>query len=301
MKLRRKLLAAVSSLAVLTVLLTGCGNGAATEGSALKDTGTLILSVNPEIRIDYNKDGKVTALTGKNEDGEAIVSAYQDYIGKSCDDVLEDLIVEINEAGYFAYDIDGNKRNIVLQIEPGSVLPSDNFLNDMSASTQNAVKGLSLSSGVVTIDGDDYDPAYAKNGEPSPYITLEKAQEIALAQANVNAADAVFEDKEFDHDDGTPVFELEFTANGTEYEYDIDAVTGKVFKAEHKAISQTVTGVTDYNDTDYGPNNDGVTDYNDTDYGPNNDGVTDYGSTNYGDSNYDDGGSDYDGDSGYDD
>ena len=32
----------------------------------------------------------------------------------------------------------------------------------------------------------------------------------------------------------------------------------------------------DYDDTDYGPNNDGVTDYNDTDYGPNNDGVTDY-------------------------
>ena len=61
-------------------------------------------------------------------------------------------------------------------------------------------------------------------------------------------------------------------------------------------------GVTDYNDTDYGPNNDGVTDYNDTDYGSNNDGVTDYndtnygdhGNTNYGDTNYDDDGSDYD-------
>src|SRR5699024_12252877 len=65
-------------------------------------------------------------------------------------------------------------------------------------------------------------------------ITLEKAQEIALAQANVNAADAVFDDKEFDHDDGTPIFELEFMANGNEYEYDIHAVTGKVVKAEHK-------------------------------------------------------------------
>ena len=40
--------------------------------------------------------------------------------------------------------------------------------------------------------------------------------------------------------------------------------------------------MTDYNDTDYGPNNDGVTDYNDTDYGPNNDGVTDYNDTDYG-------------------
>lgn len=33
---------------------------------------------------------------------------------------------------------------------------------------------------------------------------------------------------------------------------------------------------TDYDDTDYGPNNDGVTDYDDSDYGPNSDGVTDY-------------------------
>ncbi len=338
MKLRRKLFAAVSSLAVvLAVLLAGCG-APAQEGTALKETGVLTLSVNPEIQLEYNRDGKVTALTGRNDDGKGIVEAYPDYIGKDCEDVLKDLIVEINEAGYFVDDIDGNKKNIVLQLEPGSVLPSDNFLADMSASTQEAVRGLELSSGIVTIDDDDYDPAYAKDGKPSPYITLEKAQEIALAQANVNAADAVFDDKEFDHDDGTPIFELEFMANGNEYEYDIHAVTGKVVKAEHKTAgtqggtpatgsgstnyndtdygpnNDGVTdyndtdygpnsdGVTDYDDTDYGPNNDGVTDYNDTDYGPNNDGVTDYndtnyddhGNTNYGDTNYDDGGSDYD-------
>ena len=295
MKTRRKLFAAVSSLAVaLTVLLTGC---AEPEGAALRDTGTLTLSVNPEIQIEYNRDGKVTALTGRNDDGKGIVEAYPDYIGKDCEDVLKDLIVEINEAGYFVDDIDGNKKNIVLQLEPGSVLPSDNFLADMSASTQEAVRGLELSSGIVTIDDDDYDPAYAKDGKPSPYITLEKAQEIALAQANVNAADAVFDDKEFDHDDGTPIFELEFMANGNEYEYDIHAVTGKVVKAEHKTAGTqggtpaTGSGSTNYNDTDYGPNNDGVTDYNDTDYGPNNDGVTDYNDTDYGPNN--DGVTDY--------
>ena len=264
MKLRRKLFAAVSSLAVAAaVLLTGCG-APAQEGTALKETGILTLSVNPEIQIEYNRDGKVTALTGRNDDGKGIVEAYPDYIGKDCEDVLKDLIVEINEAGYFVDDIDGNKKNIVLQLEPGSVLPSDDFLADMSASTQEAVRGLELSSGIVTIDDDDYDPAYAKDGKPSPYITLEKAQEIALAQANVDAADAVFDDKEFDHDDGTPVFELEFMANGNEYEYDIHAVTGKVVKAEHKTAGG---GSANYDDTDYGPNNDGVTDYDDTDYG----------------------------------
>ena len=56
--------------------------------------------------------------------------------------------------------------------------------------------------------------------------------------------------------------------------------------------SEAPVGASDYNDTDYGPNNDGVTDYNDTDYGPNNDGVTDYDDTDYGPNN--DGVTDYD-------
>ena len=196
MKLRRKIFAAVSSLAIFTAaLLTGCGSPEtpAAEGAALKETGTLMLSVNPEIQIDYTKEGKVIALAGQNEEGKGIVEAYPDYIGKNCDVVLRDLVEKINEAGYFVEDIDGNEKNIVLQLEPGSVLPSDHFLADMSASTQAVVKEISLSSGIVTIDGDDYDPAYAKGGEPSPYITLEKAQEIALTQANVPAEDAAGE------------------------------------------------------------------------------------------------------------
>ena len=326
MKLRRTFLVTVSSLALLsTALLTGCGSQqtaadnsiqtsteeiaaeapAETGSAALAETGILVLSVNPEIQIDYDKEGVVTAITGRNEDGKKIAEASQDEIGKNCDEVLKNLITEIHSAGYFVEDIDGHQKNIVVQIEPGSVLPSDDFLENMSASTQNAVKNLKLTSDIVTIDDDDYDPTYTTAEKLSPYITLEKAKEIALAQADVNAADAVFDDKEFDHDDGTAIFELEFTAGGVEYEYDVDAVTGKVLKAEHKGgaqtgsqtgsqtgtPAQTSTGSTNYDDTDYGPNNDGVTDYNDTDYGPNNDGVTDYNDTDYGPGN--DGVTDY--------
>lgn len=76
MKSRRKLFAAVSSLAVaITVLLTACG-APTQQGTALKETGTLTVSVNPEIQIEYNKDGKVTALTGRNDDGKGIVEVY---------------------------------------------------------------------------------------------------------------------------------------------------------------------------------------------------------------------------------
>ena len=123
-----------------------------------------------------------------------------------------------------------NKRNVVLQIEPGSMVPNGQFLEEMSVGAQEAIQGLALSSETVTISDDDYDQSYAKDNNPSPYITLAKAQEIALAQAHVAASEAVFEDKEFDHDDGTPVFELEFTAGGNKYEYDVHAVTGKIIK-----------------------------------------------------------------------
>ena len=54
---------------------------------------------------------------------------------------------------------------------------------------------------------------------------------------------------------------------------------------------ESLFGLTDYKDTDYGPSNDGVTDYDDTDYGPNNDGITDYDDTDYGPNN--DGCTDY--------
>ena len=309
MKMRKVLLAAFTSLTfTAAVFTTGCGsqeNGQvqeteikaeaeASQGEALADKGIITLSVNPEISIEYDKEGKVTAVTGNNADGEGIVSAYQDYQGKDCSTVLEELINRINEAGYF---IDGNKKNIVIQMEPGSVLPADDFLETISRDTQEAVAGLELTSDIVTIDDDDYDDDYAKGGEPSPYITLDKAKDIALAQANVNAADAVFEDKEFDFDDGIAIYELEFTAGGSEYEYDVHAVTGKVLKGEHHVAGQAVE------DTDYGPGNDGVTDYSDTDYGPDNDGVTDYQDTDNDDGNsgYDDQDDLDDGNSGYDD
>ena len=294
----KKFLTLTAAFVACAMLLTGCAQ--TTVPDAVDETvrqGQITLSVNPEIVLTYDENGSVIDLKGRNVDGESIVAKYPDYIGKDCDVVLADLTSLIKEAGYFIEDIDGNKKNIVIQIEPGSHIPNGSFLVDIeTAVSQSAESG----SNIVTIDSDDYDDRYTKQSQPSPYISLDKAKEIALAQAHLSAQDVQFSEKEFDFDDGLAIYELEFTSGGIEYEYDVDARTGRIIGAHNSAhtykddsdYGPLNDGVTDYSFTDYGPDNDGYTDYGNSDYGPNNDGVTDYDDTDYGPLN--DGITDYD-------
>ncbi len=315
MKLKNKLFAVTLALTLIVALLvTGCTPAedlasalalptGAQQAELAAEGGVLVLSVNPEIGVEYDRDGLVTGVTGRNDDGRKVVAGYNDYIGKPCNDVVQELIVKINEAGYFVEEVEGENRRIVIEIEPGSALPQQDFLQSIAANTQETVRGLNLSSNVAAHD-DSALPA----AQPG-YLSPVEARKAALEQAGVNASDVTFEEREFDYDDGRAVYEVEFSANGVRYDYEIDAKTGKILKEEQKVsigddgnvsiddryhdtdYGPYNDGVTDYDDTDYGPNNDGVTDYDDTDYGPNNDGVTDYDDTDYGP--YNDGVTDY--------
>ena len=293
--------------------LTACGGapqtGSAQAGSASDpltqentagSVGTVLLSVNPEIEIDYDESGNVVALNALNDDGRAVLASYSGYEGKSCAAVVSELVDEINAGGYFDATIDGQERNIVLKLERGSQYPSDQFLNELAEAVRLVVEADQIGSQTVMLDDDDYDDAYGDKG----YINAQAAQNILSAQ--VGRSDIQFVEREYDLDDGE--YEVAFTMDGVEYEYEVNAVTGKVTEmdVDYQDYDDTdygpdADGVTDYADTDYGPNADGVTDYADTDYGPNADGVTDYDDTDYGPNadgvtDYDDDDDDDDGD-----
>lgn len=86
--------------ALTLTALTACGNGGAAttasgtaSGSALQSedgssVGTVLLSVNPEIEMDYDEVGNVVALTGLNEDGKAVLASYTGYERKPCTTVV---------------------------------------------------------------------------------------------------------------------------------------------------------------------------------------------------------------------
>lgn len=64
------------------------------------------------------------------------------------------------------------------------------------------------------------------------YISAEQAQSIALADANLSKKDVTFKKTKLEKDDGIYKFEVDFYVGRTEYEYDIDAVTGAILDKE---------------------------------------------------------------------
>lgn len=202
------------------------------EGEAIPQGGFILLNINPEIRIGFNADGNVTSVSAENKDAEALLENFSGYEGKSCKEVVDSLLVLVNDAGYLVDDIDGENKVIVIQLESGCKAPKDGFLEELEANAKNTVKSLEVKPEFIKIEDKDYDNKYNTTTKPSEFITLEKAIEIALAYSNVWAEDAIFEEKEYDIDDGTPYYELEFTANGYEFECEVNALNGKVVEFE---------------------------------------------------------------------
>lgn len=63
-------------------------------------------------------------------------------------------------------------------------------------------------------------------------VTLEKAKQIALKHAELTASQVVFTKAKLETDDGVRMYEIDFSHNSWEYEYEIHAGTGAVLKVD---------------------------------------------------------------------
>jgi len=219
---KKSVLSILMALMMGLACLTGCSQTTAEvpQELALSSGGVLVLRVNPEIAVEYDENGLVTGVSARNDDALAIISSCEGLIGQEARTAVTSLVTAIGEAGYFVEEVEGERRQITIEIEAGSQMPHETFLDEVVSDVR-------------------------------------------------------------------------------------DCVSANRWAAPLNVENESDYGLTDYVDTDYGPNSDGVTDYDDTDYGPNSDGVTDYsdygttgvtnnntnnGNSGYGDSVYGDSG-----------
>lgn len=68
------------------------------------------------------------------------------------------------------------------------------------------------------------------------YIGVDRAKEIALSNAGLSAKNVVFTKAKYERDDGVSQYEIEFETSTTEYEYEINAITGKIISHSSEPI-----------------------------------------------------------------
>ncbi len=202
--------------------------------------GSVLLCVNPEIEMSYDDRGNVVELNALNPDGQTVLSGYTGYQGNSCMTVIGELVGRINDNGYFDATIDGHEKNIVLKMARGSVYPSEQFLNELAQAVRTAVEADQIGSRAVPLDQDDYDDVYGEKG----YINAQAAQ--GLLSAQLERDDLQFVEKEYDLDDGE--YEVEFVMDGVEYEYEVNAYTGKITEMEMEHPDDDLYGDDRYDD-----------------------------------------------------
>ena len=91
----------------------------------------------------------------------------------------------------------------------------------------------------------------SEDPDASEYITRSKAKEIALDDAGVKSSDAVFLKAELDWDDGVAHYDVEFYSKGVEYDYEINAKTGKIIESDRDVDGYDAPDWDDYWDDWY--------------------------------------------------
>ena len=93
-----------------------------------------------------------------------------------------------------------------------------------------------------SIIGFDYDIDNFTPPQSEVTVTIEAAKSTALKHAGLSESQVTFTKSRLDRDDGQQIYEIEFYSSNAEYDYDIDAATGKIVGYEKKNIGGISNG-----------------------------------------------------------
>ena len=175
-------------------------------------------------------DGKiVTAEEARDIGLDKAKAAALTHAGVAEKDVTFTKSKKDSEDGRLVYEFEFVKGSTEYDYEvdaaTGSIIA---FSKETMDSAEN-VSETPLASGQTSSDQTSSGQSSAGASQPSSnYIGVDKAKSIALNHAGVKASAATFTKAKLDKDDGHYDYEIEFYAGGVEYEYEIDATTGKI-------------------------------------------------------------------------
>ena len=137
-----------------------------------------------------------------------------------------------NGTDYYAVDFTANGRTYAYDIDAvtGVIIDSSEGQSQPAQATD----------GGASADGANSSGTSSQSTDGSAAITEDQAREIALADAGLTAEEVTFLKTKLDRDDGRLVYDVEFyTADYTEYDYEIDAADGTILSSDFDAEGYT--------------------------------------------------------------
>lgn len=220
----KKLVSLLALLALLLPVLAGCqsanplppqNSGAAATQTTPPET-TLPVVTPPETTAPVVAPVETTPqTTARITADEAIDIALKD--ANLTKDQVRDLDVELDrDEVVLHYDVDfekdGKDYDYTIDANTGDILHKE--VPRTPAATSSASSGSSSSSST------------------KKQLTKTEARDIALKHAGLSVSQVRELDVELDRDDGKLHYDVDFEANGYDYDYEIDAATGKILKSE---------------------------------------------------------------------
>jgi len=114
------------------------------------------------------------------------------------------------------------------------------IINFESEANDNRIPNSSNGSGQTSGTSANSTKAPGANADTGKYIGSAKAKEIALKHAGIAAADANWLRVELERDDGKWEYQVEFWVGNEEYDYEIDALTGKILEYDRDIENYTL-------------------------------------------------------------
>lgn len=187
---------------LLAAALAGCGNTPAADQTA-------------KISMEQAQTAALDAANIAAADADISSATLSEVAGVTC------YKVEFTSGDHtYAYSISA---------ENGEVLEAS--YRDKNAAPADSTQTDTPASGATTTPAQITPSTSTSTGA----VDEAKAQEIALAHAGVNAADATITKSKLDYDDGRQVYELEWYANGAKYDYEVAVATGEIVNSGYEA------------------------------------------------------------------
>ncbi len=212
---------------------------------SIREIAALVVEKNIDIRdiVDYDADDSIweniqDAVEDTDEDNNANQSTMAISAAKAKEIALAHAGISASDASFIRAELDTDDGVKVYEIEFTSGTTEYDY-------EVNAQTGAVIKFSTEALETDDLGVPTPGTTEPTQgsVITAAKAKEIALNHAGISAAGATFIKVELDTDDGVQIYEIEFTAGTTEYDYEVNAQTGAVIKFSTEALETDNPGV----------------------------------------------------------